>query len=152
LGAVRGAAGGVTKRLKALAADEIRVLRRGEDEKFPLADEPKANAITVIAESGLYKLILRAHPDRSPRVRAFQDWVTRDVLPAIRKDGAYVRGEELLKPGAVETLDLNDLDALRDRIETLMQRKAELLEQRLVAAVARVRRGGRSEPVQVHAR
>jgi len=27
-----------------------------------------------------------------PEARAFQDWVTRDVLPAIRKDGAYVMG------------------------------------------------------------
>ncbi|USQ73511.1 hypothetical protein NF552_05105 [Roseomonas mucosa] len=29
-----------------------------------------------------------------PEARQFQEWVTRDVLPAIRKDGAYVMGEE----------------------------------------------------------
>lgn len=44
-----------------------------------------------IAESGLYKLIMRSD---KPEARQFQDWVTRDVLPAIRKDGAYVMGEE----------------------------------------------------------
>lgn len=27
-------------------------------------------------------------------VKAFQDWVTRVALPAIRKDGVYVMGEE----------------------------------------------------------
>lgn len=43
---------------------------------------------TLISESGLFKLIMRAHPDRRPHVREFQDWVTRVVLPAIRKDVA----------------------------------------------------------------
>lgn len=39
----------------------------------------------VISESGLYKLILRSD---KPEAKRFRDWVTRDVLPAIRKDGA----------------------------------------------------------------
>lgn len=38
----------------------------------------------LIAESGLYKLIMRS--DKAD-ARRFQDWVTREVLPAIRKDG-----------------------------------------------------------------
>ena len=37
-----------------------------------------------------------------PEARAFQDWVTRDVLPAIRKDGAYVMGEEKVKTGEMD--------------------------------------------------
>lgn len=45
----------------------------------------------LISESGLYKLIMRSH---KPNARAFQNWVTRVVLPAIRKDGGYVMGEE----------------------------------------------------------
>lgn len=44
----------------------------------------------VVSESGLYKLVLRSDkPDAKP----FQDWVTQEVLPAIRKDGAYIDGE-----------------------------------------------------------
>ena len=27
-----------------------------------------------------------------PEAKAFQDWVTRVVLPAIRKDGCYIKG------------------------------------------------------------
>ncbi|WP_075822204.1 BRO family protein [Roseomonas sp. TAS13] len=46
-----------------------------------------------ISEAGLYRLIMRAQTER-PEVASFQQWVTRDVLPAIRKDGAYVMGEE----------------------------------------------------------
>ena len=45
----------------------------------------------LINESGLYKLIMRS--DKA-EAKAFQDWVTRDVLPAIRKDGGYIDGEE----------------------------------------------------------
>lgn len=45
----------------------------------------------LISESGLYKLVMRSD---KPEAKAFQDWVTRVVLPAIRKDGGYVMGEE----------------------------------------------------------
>ena len=47
--------------------------------------------LVVVNESGLYKLIMRSD---KPEARAFQTWITRDVLPAIRKDGGYVLGEE----------------------------------------------------------
>lgn len=46
-----------------------------------------------ITEAGLYKLVMRSD---KPEARAFQDWVAGSVLPAIRKDGAYVMGEEKL--------------------------------------------------------
>lgn len=53
-------------------------------------------AITLISESGLYKLIMRAHPSR-PEVSLFQDWMTQEVLPFIRKTGEY-RRDGSLKP------------------------------------------------------
>ncbi len=40
--------------------------------------------VTLVSESGLYKLIMRSN---SLAALPFQDWVTREVLPAIRKDG-----------------------------------------------------------------
>lgn len=48
---------------------------------------------TVINESGLYSLILSS---KLPTAREFKHWVTSEVLPAIRRDGAYVasNGEE----------------------------------------------------------
>ncbi|MBW6398654.1 hypothetical protein KPL78_12385 [Roseomonas sp. HJA6] len=123
---------GTHKWLVGIAADEKRLATTATDPQIFRGS--KARSATLLSESGLYKLIMRSD---KPEARPFQNWVTRDVLPAIRKDGAYVRGEELLKPGVVETLDLNDLDALRDRIETLLQRKAELLEKRLAEEQAR---------------
>ena len=52
--------------------------------------------VAILAESGLYKIILRSS---RPEARAFQDWVTRVVLPAIRKDGMYIKGEEKVATG-----------------------------------------------------
>lgn len=41
---------------------------------------------TVINESGLYSLILGS---KLPQAKEFKHWVTSEVLPAIRKTGAY---------------------------------------------------------------
>ena len=40
----------------------------------------------IINESGLYSLILSS---KMPKAKAFKRWVTSEVLPAIRKNGAY---------------------------------------------------------------
>ena len=58
--------------------------------------------VSVISESGLYKIIMRSD---KPEARAFQDWVTRVVLPAIRKDGGYIMGEEKLATGEMSEDD-----------------------------------------------
>ena len=42
---------------------------------------------TIISEPGLYKLIMRS---RKPEAKAFQRWVTHEVLPQIRKTGGYI--------------------------------------------------------------
>lgn len=44
-----------------------------------------------LTESGVYKLILRSH---KPEAERFGDWVTDEVLPSIRKNGAYIRNQE----------------------------------------------------------
>lgn len=41
---------------------------------------------TIINESGLYAVILRSD---KPQAKPFRKWVTSEVLPAIRKTGAY---------------------------------------------------------------
>jgi prophage antirepressor-like protein len=76
---------------KHLLPEEVRTIRISEGKRG------NPNKV-VVSESGLYKLILRAQR-ANPVAREFQDWVTRVVLPAIRKDGAYVSGEEKLASG-----------------------------------------------------
>lgn len=76
------------------AADRREISRAGHPEIF---SGSFASRFGCLSEAGLYRLVMRASPGNKPEVAKFQDWVTRDVLPAIRKDGVYVRGEEMLK-------------------------------------------------------
>jgi len=54
----------------------------GEEKRVVKLPGFRGNGVLTISESGLYKLIMRSD---KPQARLFQDWVTRDVLPAIRK-------------------------------------------------------------------
>lgn len=92
--------------------------------------------ITMISEAGLYKLVLRAHPDRNPVVREFQDWVTRDVLPAIRKDGAYVMGEEKVATGEMseDEFVLKAMGILQGKVERLRVERDEAVRKAQVEA------------------
>lgn len=54
---------------------------------------PGGRDMELISESGLYKLIMRSD---KPQAKAFQDWVTKVVLPSIRKTGSFVTGQPSL--------------------------------------------------------
>lgn len=71
----------------------------------------------LISESGLYKLIMRSD---KPNARPFQDWVTKVVLPTIRKEGVYIRGEEKIATAR----SLSELEDLREQMLNLAGRKA----------------------------
>lgn len=51
-----------------------------------------AQELTIINESGLYSLILSS---KLPTAKKFKRWVTAEVLPSIRKHGAYMTPETL---------------------------------------------------------
>lgn len=61
--------------------------------------------MTVINESGLYSLILSS---KLPKAKQFKHWVTSEVIPSIRKHGAYMTPETiekvLLNPDTIITL------------------------------------------------
>ena len=50
--------------------------------------------VTLINESGLYSLILGS---KLPTAKEFKHWVTSEVLPAIRKHGAYMTPQTIEK-------------------------------------------------------
>lgn len=60
-----------------------------EDEGCPVVvDTPGgAQKMTAVTEPGFYKLVMRS---RKPEAKAFQRWVTHEVLPALRRDGGYM--------------------------------------------------------------
>lgn len=54
--------------------------------------------LTVINESGLYSLILSS---KLPNAKKFKHWVTSEVLPAIRKNGGYIAGQETMSDSEI---------------------------------------------------
>ena len=69
-----------------LSNPTIAVSRLDEDEraKFNLGRQGDA---TIVNEPGLYTLVLGS---RKPEAKAFKRWITHEVIPAIRKHGAYI--------------------------------------------------------------
>lgn len=54
--------------------------------------------MTIINESGLYALIFGS---RLKIAKDFKHWVTSEVLPSIRKNGAYIRNQENMTPAEI---------------------------------------------------
>lgn len=48
----------------------------------------------IISEPGLYRLVMKS---RKPEAKEFQRWVTHEVLPSIRRHGAYMTQQTLDK-------------------------------------------------------
>lgn len=69
---------------------------------------------TIIDEAGLYSLVMRA---KTEKAEAFQEWVTGEVLPAIRKHGGY------LTPDKIEQA-LTDPDTIIKLATTLKEERA----------------------------
>lgn len=69
--------------------------RLDDDEKdtVGLTDSvQRAHKLSVISEAGLYTLVLGS---RKPEAKEFKRWITHEVIPSIRKHGAYVTAPTL---------------------------------------------------------
>ena len=79
--------------------------------------------VTIVNESGMYEVILRSD---APNAKPFRRWVTSEVLPTIRKTGAYgapqLTGPELVATALIEAQSM--LEA-KDRQITELAPKAE---------------------------
>ena len=90
--------------------------RLDEDEKAKV--DPKQylgsrsnEPATVISESGLYNVILLS---RKPEAKKFKRWITHEVLPTIRKHGAYVTSDKLEEMISDPDAWIKVLTALKD--------------------------------------
>ena len=62
---------------------------------YPILDNlGREQEATFVTEAGMYTVILRSD---SPKAKPMQKWVTNEVLPSIRKHGAYMTNETLEK-------------------------------------------------------
>ena len=68
--------------------DDKKIIQRGQIATLEIPNR----GLTIINESGLYSLILSS---KLPTAKKFKHWVTDEVLPTIRKHGAYITPEKL---------------------------------------------------------
>lgn len=120
--------------------DTSDALKRHVDDEDKLTrcftDSGQSREMYVINESGVYSLIFSS---KLPKAKEFKRWVTAEVLPSIRKHGAYIapqaqpQGVEaaalqsVLQPfaAAMETLTAA-VQALTRRMDTMEQGRTEL--------------------------
>ena len=102
----------VKERLNEKGVSSIPTLTAGGEQK-----------LLYINESNLYKTIFQSRKESAER---FTDWVTSEVLPAIRKNGSYQlapQGEELLALAVIEAK--KTIDSLKDQCKFLGEQAVE---------------------------
>lgn len=78
--------------------------------------------VTIIPESDFYRLTMRS---KLPSAEQFEEWVCEEVLPAIRKHGAYVNKQ------------MADPSWLREMADVIEQKNLEIAEKNKALAEAR---------------
>lgn len=85
--------------------------------------------MTIINESGLYALVFGS---RLKIAKEFKHWVTSEVLPSIRKNGAYIRNQENMTPAEIVARGLIAAQKIieeRDKEIALLNGRCGLLTQ-----------------------
>ena len=86
---------------KHVETEDKQIIQRSQNATLDIPNR----GLTIINESGLYSLILSS---KLPQAKEFKRWVTTEVLPTIRKHGAYLTDskieEVLLSPDTIINL------------------------------------------------
>lgn len=98
-------------------SDTNQAIRKHIDEEDKLTRQidgiGQKREMYIINESGLYSLVLSS---KLPKAKEFKRWITKEVIPSIRKYGGYIA-----KP-------LNQLDILEKSIQIMKEQQRRLEE------------------------
>lgn len=131
-----------TSAMKMVDDDDKQNIRRSDTPHFFEGMAPQVQTFTAVNESGIYALIFQSNKDKARDVRR---WVTREVLPAIRKTGSYSVAPQFAIPQtmgealrlAADQFDRAELEAARaDAAESKvaeLEPKADLADAILIA-------------------
>lgn len=86
------------------------------------------DSTNIVSEAGLYSLVLSS---RKPEAKAFKRWITHEVIPSIRKHGAYMTQQTIDNIIADPSNFMKLVGALADE----KQKTAKLTEQNTVLTV-----------------
>ncbi len=105
-----------------LDSDEVRNLPITE-----IGPKKGGKAPLIVSEPGFYKLVMKS---RKPEAKAFQRWVTHEVLPSIRKQGGYMTARADETP---EEIMARALMLAKDTMDRQQRQIAELRPKALFA-------------------
>jgi prophage antirepressor-like protein len=102
----------------------LELVEENERKNFLLSTSTGANRETpFINESGLYRILFRSN---MPKAKPFQDWLAKDVLPSIRRNGGYGVARSPIPAGADEAIRLMPAFLLAARACGLSDNQAQL--------------------------
>lgn len=120
---------------RSLGVDNSRqaVSRLDPDEKAVISNDGNRGrrSVSIISEAGVYSLILSS---RKPEAKAFKRWVVHEILPSVRKHGAYVTPDTINKILADPDFGIELLSALkrerseRQRLETEVEIQRQAIQ------------------------
>ena len=108
--------------LAILDVDRTALRKLDDDEKgVDIIHTPGGDQeVTTVTEPGFYKLVMRS---RKPEAKAFQRWVTHEVLPELRKRGSYQVPMTREERVARALIDCNEI--VLEQRETIAKLEAE---------------------------
>lgn len=101
--------------------DHVDIEDKGVTKRYTLGGKQE---MTIINESGFYSLVLRS---KTPKAKEFKRWVTKEVLPSIRKNGYYIDNNNITQE------QLDKLQKEKDELEIKLKEANELIDNELNA-------------------
>lgn len=113
-----------------LTTDMTRGLEQEEKDMQTLHTLGGNQEMLIINESGLYSIVLsitKRNKERYEKAREFKRWICGTVIPALRKDGAYVQDEEKVVSGEMseDEFVLKAMTILQSKVERLTKERDE---------------------------
>ena len=102
--------------------------------RYIIDEVGRSQETTLVNESGLYTLIMSS---KLPGAKAFKRWVTREVLPSIRKHGMYATPATVEEMIANPDIIIQLATTLKEERAARAKAEAEVEAQRPVAALGR---------------
>ncbi|MGE7869542.1 phage antirepressor [Bacillus paramycoides] len=115
-----------TRSLSRLDEDELHSMKVTDS----LGRQQETN---IINESGLYSLIMTS---RKPQAKAFKRWVTIEVLPSIRKHGAYMTDQVLEQAVTNPDFMIGLLTNLKEEQAKRIEAERKVLQQQSLVTFA----------------
>ncbi|WP_157410601.1 BRO family protein [Bacillus albus] len=111
----------------------VRFLDEDEKDTHQVSTLGGSQTMKVINESGLYSAILKS---KKPQAKAFKKWVTSEVLPSIRKHGAYMTDQVLEQAVTNPDFAIGLLTKLKEEKEKLAAAQQQIVQQQPLVTFA----------------